>query len=171
MDTKSVRLFFTIIVVIYAYTQSVSANGIVANGMVAGTASNSVDLMCRNKAKEIAAETYKSCITESKQAQVSSLRDEYKAELTDVKNRYDEKLKKISEGQSETTQSVKVKAQDSDSSLRIKSEKQSKSSQRNGRVNKRASGAREIPLKDEDLSSNNTDVSTVEIVELPIESE
>ena len=77
----------------------------------------------------------------------------------------------ISQGQAEATQSVKVKNQDSDSNPRIKSEKQSKSSLQNRRVNKRASGAREIPLKDEDLSSNNTDVSTVEIVELPIESE
>ncbi len=161
MDTKSIRLFFTIIVVLYAYTQSVSA----------ASTGSSTDLLCRNKAKEIAAETYKSCITESKQAQVSSLRDEYKAELAEVKNRYDEKLKMISQGQAEATQSVKVKNQDSDSNPRIKSEKQSKSSLQNRRVNKRASGAREIPLKDEDLSSNNTDVSTVEIVELPIESE
>ncbi len=161
MDTKSIRLFFTIIVVLYAYTQSVSA----------ASAGSSTDLLCRNKAKEIAAETYKSCITESKQAQVSSLRDEYKTELAEVKNRYDEKLKMISQGQSDATQLVKLKNQDSDSNPRIKSEKQSKSSQQNGRVNKRASGAREIPLKDEDLTSNNTDVSTVEIVELPIESE
>lgn len=165
MDRKSIRLFFTIIVVLYAYTQSVSANG-----MVAANAGSSTDLLCRNKAKEIAAETYKSCITESKQAQVSSLRDEYKAKLAELKDHYDGELKKISQGQTEATQSVKVKAQDSDSSLRIKSVKQSKSGS-NNRVNKRASGAREIPLKDEDLSSNNTDVSTVEIVELPIESE
>ncbi len=160
MDTKSIRLFFTIIVVLYAHTQTVSA----------ASTGSSTDLLCRNKAKEIAAETYKSCTTESKQAQVSSLRDEYKAELAEVKNRYDEKLKMISQGQTEATQLVKVKAQDSDSNLRNKSEKQSKSGS-SSRVNKRASGAREIPLKDEDLSSNNTDVSAVEIVELPIESE
>lgn len=156
MDTKSIRLFFTIIVVFYAYTQSVNAS--------------SLDLMCRNKAKEIAAETYKSCITESKQAQVSSLRDEYKAKLAELKDHYDGELKKISSGQSEPTQSIKANTQDSDSSLRIKTIKQPKSSQ-DSRINKRASGAREIPLKDDDLSSNNTDVSTVEIVELPTDSE
>lgn len=166
METKSVRLLFTIIVVFYAYTQSVSASGISAAG-----GSNSLDLMCRNKAKELAAETYKSCITESKQAQVSQLRDEYKSKLADLKDHYDGELNKISNGQANTSQSVKVKVQDSDSSPGIKSGKQSKSGSSNSRVNKRASGAREIPLKDEDLLSNNTDVSTVEVVELPIESE
>ena len=165
MDTKSIRLFFTIIVVFYAYTQSVNAAGMNSSG------SNSLDLMCRNKAKEIAAETYKSCITESKQAQVSHLRDEYKAKLAELKDHYDGELKKISNGQTEASDSVKVKAQDSDLSTGIKSGKQSKNRSTNNRVNKRASGAREVPLKDEELLLNNTDVSTVEVVELPIESE
>ncbi len=56
------------------------------------------EIMCRNKAKEIAAETYKGCMTENRQTQLDQIRKEYKEELSNLKNQYDKKLKKLSGG-------------------------------------------------------------------------
>lgn len=56
----------------------------------------SFEVMCRSKAKEIAAETYKGCMTEYRQTQLEQIRKEYKEELSQLKNQYDKKLKKLS---------------------------------------------------------------------------
>ena len=55
----------------------------------------SFEVMCRGKAKEIAAETYKGCMTEYRQTQLEQIRKEYKEELSQLKNQYDKKLKKL----------------------------------------------------------------------------
>ncbi len=59
-------------------------------------AENSFELTCRTKAKELAAETYKGCMTENRQVQLETIRKEYKEELANLKNQYDKKLKKLS---------------------------------------------------------------------------
>ncbi|MFN3453925.1 MAG: hypothetical protein ACK41T_03120 [Pseudobdellovibrio sp.] len=69
----------------------------------AQAANNSTDLMCRNKAKEIAAETYKNCVTDVRQTQVKSLRKDYEEKLNALKNYYDQELKKISRGEAPTS--------------------------------------------------------------------
>jgi hypothetical protein len=56
----------------------------------------SIEFMCKAKAKEIAAETYKGCITENKQAQVERIRTEYQAKLAELKNQYNSELKQLS---------------------------------------------------------------------------
>ena len=60
----------------------------------AGT--NSIEFMCKTKAKEIAAETYKGCVTENKQAQVERIRKEYQTKLAELKNQYNSELKQLS---------------------------------------------------------------------------
>ena len=67
----------------------------VSNSSMAATGT-SFELMCRNKAKEIAAETYNNCVTENKQTQIKEVRSEYETELAALKKRMDAKLKKIS---------------------------------------------------------------------------
>ena len=59
-------------------------------------AEGSFEVMCRNKAKEIAADTYKGCMTENRQTQLEQIRKEYKEELSNLKNQYDKRLKKLS---------------------------------------------------------------------------
>ncbi len=61
-----------------------------------GATSNSIEFMCKAKAKEIAAETYKGCVVENKQAQVERIRKEYQAKLAELKNQYNSELKQIS---------------------------------------------------------------------------
>lgn len=71
---------------------------------------SSVELMCRNKAKEIAAETYKNCVTDVKQTQVKTLRKEYESELKALKSRYEKELKKLSNGTSSDMTATKVQS-------------------------------------------------------------
>ncbi len=56
----------------------------------------SIEFMCKAKAKEIAAETYKGCVVENKQAQVERIRKEYQAKLAELKNHYNSELKQLS---------------------------------------------------------------------------
>lgn len=146
----------------------------ISNSSMAATGQGSFELMCRNKAKEIAAETYKNCVTDAKQSQIKEVRKEYEEELAAVKNRFENKLKKISKGES-----AKANASpSSDDNIIQQNNKPSK-----GSYIKRSSGARELPMNDEssrssmpkdqpqnDLS-NNTDASSIEIVEIPAEQE
>jgi hypothetical protein len=142
----------------------------------------SIELMCRNKAKEIAAETYKNCVTDVKQSQVRSLRKEYEDKLAALKSHYDGELKKISNGQTATKSAVS-----SDDQIEVQNNRPVVKES----YIKRSSGARELPMdsnnneskselkdtsKDQSKASkldlsNNTDASTIEVVEIPPEQE
>ena len=137
----------------------------ISNSSMAAVGGDSFELMCRNKAKEIAAETYKNCVTEQKQSQLKEVRKEYEEELAAVKSRFENKLKKISKGQSAKTSA----APSSDDNISAQNNRPS-----NEGYIKRSSGARELPMpKDQSQGdlSNNTDASSIEIVEIPSEQE
>lgn len=142
----------------------------ISNSSMAANGSGSFELMCRNKAKEIAAETYKNCVTDQKQSQLKEVRKEYEEELAAVKNRFQNKLKKISKGESAKASTTPS----SDDNIVIQNNKPS-----NEGYIKRSSGARELPMDSESMPkdqpksdlSNNTDASSIEIVEIPAEQE
>ncbi len=151
---------------------SLSNSTMAAVGSSSG--SKSLELMCRNKAKEIAAETYNTCVTENKQSQLKEVRSDYEQELAAVKKRFEAKLKKISKGEL-----AKSPAASSDDNV----DKQNNMPSNEGYI-KRSSGAREIPMNNESQTgasmskdqtksdlSNNTDASSIEIVEIPAEQE
>lgn len=147
----------------------------ISNSSMAATGT-SFELMCRNKAKEIAAETYNNCVTENKQSQIKEVRSEYEAELAALKKRMDAKLKKISKG--EIAKPTTAAAASSDDHI----DKQNNKPSNEGYI-KRSSGARELPMNNEGMPkdtskdqpksdlSNNTDASSIEIVEIPTEQE
>lgn len=65
----------------------------------------SYEVMCRNKAKELAALAYSNCMTSERQNQIDQIRSEYKDQLIKLKSSYGEKLKSLSDtenSQSET---------------------------------------------------------------------
>jgi hypothetical protein len=62
------------------------------------------ELACRMKAKEIAAETYRGCVTENRKAQIDQVKSEYQAKLKALKDEYDQELKKAA-GRSSTNNS------------------------------------------------------------------
>ena len=60
------------------------------------------ELSCRAQAKEIAMQTYSSCITQARNSQVEEVRKNYQKELADLKAKYDRELKKMTGGKSAT---------------------------------------------------------------------
>jgi hypothetical protein len=157
---------------------SISNSSMAASG-------TSFELMCRNKAKEIAAETYNNCVTENKQSQLKEVRSDYEQELAAVKKRFEAKLKKISKGElaKNPAQQSSVVLVPSAASSDDYIEKQNNKPSNEGYI-KRSSGARELPMNSETQTgasmpkdqpkndlSNNTDASSIEIVEIPAEQE
>jgi ribosomal protein L44E len=58
-------------------------------------AESAAELTCKAQAKEIAVQTYSSCITESRNSQIEQIRKSYKEELANLKSKYDRELKKM----------------------------------------------------------------------------
>lgn len=78
-------------------------------GVAAFAQTSSSDLMCRAKAKELAASTYSSCVTEARNQQVEQIRANYQKELAAVKAKYDRELKKMSGKKQSAKDSLSVK--------------------------------------------------------------
>ena len=57
--------------------------------------SKEIENSCRIKAKDIAAETYRGCVSEQKNAQMDQIKKEYQAKLQILKNHYEAELKKM----------------------------------------------------------------------------
>lgn len=56
---------------------------------------SSYELSCRAKAKEIAAETYRTCVTENKSAEIDRLKKDYQERLRNLKNEYETEISKL----------------------------------------------------------------------------
>ena len=56
---------------------------------------NEIELMCKSKAKELAAAAYKDCLSENKQAEIQRIRSEYQAQISDLKSKYNSQLEKL----------------------------------------------------------------------------
>jgi hypothetical protein len=54
----------------------------------------SYELQCKAQAKELALQTYQTCVTENRQAQIESVRQEYQQKLMELKEHYNQELKK-----------------------------------------------------------------------------
>jgi Skp family chaperone for outer membrane proteins len=65
------------------------------------------EVLCRMKAKEIAAETYRGCVTEARTTQIEQLKREYQDKLRAMKEDYERELKKLS-GAKPVSQSKKT---------------------------------------------------------------
>ncbi|MBC7742216.1 MAG: hypothetical protein H7061_08465 [Bdellovibrionaceae bacterium] len=124
-------------------------------------AENSGEMSCRMKAKEIAAETYKNCMTDQRQTQLEQIRKDYKEKLSELKSHYDEKLKKLSgvSGKAQSAPAVSEQPQSSDEMskpvLRPLAE-----AKRSAQNRSRASGARSLPMKKGPVKSQSIDLST-----------
>jgi len=54
------------------------------------------ELQCRQKAKEVAAETYRGCVTENRKVQIEQLKSDYQQKLKSLKDEYEAEIKKMS---------------------------------------------------------------------------
>lgn len=110
----------------------------------------SSELMCKNKAKEIAAELYKNCITDVENQKIS-LRKEYANKLAELKKVYEDKMNNVSSQSSISTEKGKTTAGKSVNSS-INSE---------GYI-QRSSGARELPTSPKQLKKSTSEPQTPE---------
>lgn len=68
----------------------------------------SYELTCRAKAKELAATTYSSCVTEARNSHVEEIRSSYQKELSALKSKYDKELKKMGGTQASAKKTTKA---------------------------------------------------------------
>lgn len=79
----------------------------------AARAEGAVELMCKNKAKEIALQTYSNCVTEEKTTRLKDIKERYKARMSEVKDQFQRELNDLNGGaaKSERTPKAEVKPQ------------------------------------------------------------
>lgn len=53
------------------------------------------ELSCRAQAKEIAAQTYKTCLTDNRNSELDQIKKDYQAKLNALKDQYQSELKKM----------------------------------------------------------------------------
>lgn len=61
-----------------------------------GQSSTSYEVTCRSKAKEIAALSYKNCMTDARSAEMEQLKNSYNQDLKALKTRYEAKISRLS---------------------------------------------------------------------------
>lgn len=122
----------------------------------AGT--SSVEFMCKTKAKEIAAETYRGCVVENKQAQVEHIRKEYQTKLAELKNQYNSELKQIS-----GKKANKSSASSETSSTEMPAKKMKSSTIKSEKI--------DFSAGDQPESTNAEVATETEVVEIPAQQE
>ncbi len=128
--------------------------------------------MCKAKAKEIAAETYKGCIVENKQAQIERIRKEYQTKLAQLKNQYNSELKQISPSKKTLKTSTSLETNSSEmpakkmKSSKLKTEKIDFSS-----GNQSTSTTEISSVGDQNDSTGEVAAPETEIVEIPVQQE
>ena len=115
------KLFTTILIVFLSMTKISRAQN----------STSGFELTCRAKAKEIAAETYRDCITENKKKHIDELRSEYQQKLKNLKDEYEQEIKKLTDKNSDVPEQTSTKkANKKTTSKLLPSKKKSSSSAR-----------------------------------------
>lgn len=73
--------------------------------------SKEIENSCRIKAKEVAAEQYRGCVSEQKNSQIEQIKKEYQAKLQILKNHYEGELKKMSGKSAEAAKAESAKVE------------------------------------------------------------
>lgn len=68
---------------------------LVTLGWQQAQAQENIETSCRVQAKEIAVQTYQSCVTQARTQRIQEIRKEYQSRLSDLKSHYDRELKSL----------------------------------------------------------------------------
>jgi hypothetical protein len=117
----------------------------------------SYELQCKSQAKEVALQTYQTCVTENRQQQIDSLRKEYQAKLNELKEHYNRELKKAAgketdanapSAQPAPANPLPTKDTDSQGTITLKPAKKSLPAVKMGKAEKPLKGiAKNLPSK------------------------
>lgn len=102
------HVYVASLILILAQMASAQATGAAASSAI--RSSKEIENSCKIKAKEIAAETYRGCVSEQKNAQIDQIKKEYSAKLQALKAHYDSELKKMAGAKAEAKQAVAAEA-------------------------------------------------------------
>lgn len=75
---------------------------------VTAHAQQSLQLMCKKQAKDMAVKIYSDCMEENQKAQLEQLKAQYKAEMAAMKNKFESKLKAVKNGEIALSEGPKV---------------------------------------------------------------
>ena len=98
-----------------------------SNFALASTEMNSQEMSCRAKAKEVAAEAYRGCVTDYKSAELDRLKKSYQDRLKALKDNYEREIEQLG-GKSKSGKSARLsgsrnrKKQTADESPEVSSE-------------------------------------------------
>ncbi len=110
----------------------------------------SQELSCKAQAKEVALQTYHSCVTEARKDQIDSLRKEYSAKLSELKEHYNNELRKAA-GKEAAKEAVKEASEESNSeeaTIQLKPSKKPAKTSQNLKAKKLSKSlARVLPKK------------------------
>lgn len=79
------KILFVCILIMLAYSSRLFAQ-----------TGSPMDQACRAQAKEVALQTYNSCMTEVRQKRLDNLKNEYESKIQDLKSQYERELQKLS---------------------------------------------------------------------------
>lgn len=152
-----------------AMSASLILLAIASQATAAGT--NSIEFMCKAKAKEIAAETYKGCVVENKQAQVERIRKEYQTKLAELKNQYNSELKQLSPKKAGKASA----ALDTNTTTEMPAKKMKASKVKKEQIDFSSSNVAPATIDSPSSDQNETSVDVAapetEIVEIPVQQE
>lgn len=135
------------------------------NFTIAQAQTTSAELTCRQQAKEVAADTYKNCMTEQRQSQLEKIRKDYKEDLAKLKTHYDTELKKVTNSASgKSSKNLITATQQIESSNPNTGKIKVSSTTKTNSKNMRPSGARNLPAK-KSIRTEVIDLSTPDALE------
>ena len=121
-------------------------------------AASSYELSCRAQAKDLAAESYRNCVTENKTAEIEKLRKSYQDRLRSLKDDYEKEVEQLG-----GKKSIPKKSEGNIViSKNIKLPKKSQNS---------SQGSQEVKVEIKQVPSGNSDESQMDIPEpIPVEN-
>jgi hypothetical protein len=81
------RIIYQIIALLVLFAISVK--------VIKSFASDNIDVMCRTKAKEVATQTYRTCVTENKTVQLDKLKKDFQSRMKNLKDEYEKEVQRI----------------------------------------------------------------------------
>jgi hypothetical protein len=132
--------------------------------------STEIEASCRVKAKEIAAETYRACVTDQKNTQIEEIKKEYQNKLQALKAHYEAELSKLAPAQSKAAVSETVVHRESKAKTSGKANK-AKSSQASKKLQLPETGSEmSLQLKKAPTTNSAVDASVMDLPEpIPVE--
>ena len=127
----------------------------------------SQELSCKAQAKEVALQTYQSCVTEARKDQIDSLRKEYSAKLSELKEHYNSELRKAAgkettkEANKDAPKEISEESTSEEGMIQLKPTKKPAKTSQNLRDKKASKSLARVLPKKQSIATTALPVSTI----------